>query len=113
MRTADAPLAPAGHLDGARVHCRTDGLPGLACRPRTLNTAGLPTAAGRGPGGRAGQPRTPARPASASEPLGPPTTAAGTAALSQPVLQEHGPVVAAALGHEDEAAEHHRLAGET
>ena len=76
-----------------------------------MNTASNPDSRWLFPGGRAGQPLTPGALRQRFQALGLPTIPARTAALGQLVLQAPAPVIAAALGYQDETAEHHRLTG--
>lgn len=75
-----------------------------------MNTATNPDSRWLFPGGRVGQPLTPGALRQRFQALGLPTTPARTSALGQLVLQVPAPVVAAALGYNDNTTEHHRAA---
>jgi hypothetical protein len=75
-----------------------------------MNTATNPDSRWLFPGGRVGQPLTPGALRQHFQALGLPTTPARTAALGQLVMQVPAPVVAAALGYNDNTTENHRVA---
>jgi hypothetical protein len=81
----------------------------LAANRTNMNTAANPACLWLFPGGRAGQPLTPARSCSSSA-LGIPATQARTAAFRQLVLQAPTPVVAHALGYNPGTAAGHVIA---